>query len=124
MTTQAKHTPGPWTLRLAHSIIDPGDIGIHAPKARTANIHAECFAEFWKKGDIRNDECLANAHLIAAAPDLLAALRDLVDTAESMETYLANDRCMGCQTGDSKHANDCTMEAARAAIAAAEGGAR
>lgn len=56
------------------------------------------------------DEARANAHLIAAAPDLLAALKAI----------LANDGSAG--TYDLLKVSD-AREAARAAIARAEGGA-
>jgi hypothetical protein len=35
-------------------------------------------------GDLRRDEFMANARLIAAAPDLLNALKVLADAAESL----------------------------------------
>ena len=66
MTHTTKHTPGPWVVS------DDGDITliIHAPKdevdiARMSN-DCEMFSE------IR-----ANAHLIAAAPAMYAALSDV-----------------------------------------------
>jgi hypothetical protein len=54
------------------------------------------------------DEAVANARLIAAAPDLLAALRELADVSRAyLEHMDAEDLA--------------ALEAARAAIAKAEG---
>jgi hypothetical protein len=57
MTTQAKHTPGPWSLEAVKDYMRPHDTGI----------------------DSEIPESIANAHLIAAAPDLLAALRVIAE---------------------------------------------
>lgn len=79
-----KHTPGPWKVE---------------PRG---NLKARQFVE---AGEFRIVECLtrdqeANAHLIAAAPELLAALKDLLASAGYCEPP--------------------TMERARAAIVKAE----
>ena len=55
----AQHTPGPWLLDFGRE-----DAAVHAG-VTIASISDDAVA--WQ----------ANAHLIAAAPDLLAALRDL-----------------------------------------------
>lgn len=68
------HTPGPWTTHPARD--GSGDIGIKS--AGPQNIHAECFAEFWRAGEFCREEAEANARLISAAPDLLEALKALV----------------------------------------------
>ena len=67
------HTPGPWTTVSAKQGPDR-DIGIAAP--RCAGVIAECFEEFRAPRVHSRDECAANALLIAAAPELLAALRE------------------------------------------------
>jgi hypothetical protein len=67
-----KHTPGPWTVIYAP---DTGftiwhDPRLHGDKRRGAVIIA---------ADLRaGPETEANARLIAAAPDMLAALREMV----------------------------------------------
>lgn len=64
---------------------------------------------------------LANARLIASAPELLAALHDLLANAESKERYAR--MILGTETGE-ETANDLDspeMAKARAAIAKAEG---
>ena len=59
----AKHTPGPWRA----------DIGRHG-EAHHVCVRGEVVASV-KEGTL---EALADAHLIAAAPDLLAALENLI----------------------------------------------
>lgn len=84
MTTT--HTPGPWTVD------DTEYIDIVAPAGRIAMLDS----------DLLTDHCEANARLIAAAPDLLAALQEMLKYAEGFE--------------DADHVID-----ARAAIARATG---
>lgn len=63
MTT--KHTPGPWEATSGYSPeVRAGEALICAPKARTDGIGGQSL------GEIK-----ANASLIAAAPDLLEALK-------------------------------------------------
>lgn len=71
MTTQATHTPGPWEV-VAHqengvvvAVRDGGTV-------RTVALCAD--SSTW----IPDDQARINASLIAAAPDLLAALEDAV----------------------------------------------
>lgn len=78
---KAKHTPGPWIVDR-----DKDDTEILGPKLRgerprIATVDVDFFYAF--TGVIAaTDECMANASLIAAAPDLLAALEDIVLKAE------------------------------------------
>ena len=74
----SKHTPGPWkTVARNYPIADTGDydgcweVLTGDPKKPIVQI--------W--GDSDEDE--ANARLIAAAPDLLEALRDMVDHGDA-----------------------------------------
>lgn len=72
----AKHTPGPWSTCNKRSLIE-----IYAPDEHTV-IYADgsrpSIASVWPNGDtgIAGDQ-EANANLIAAAPDLLAACEAL-----------------------------------------------
>ena len=67
----SKHTPGPWEIK-RH--FDPGYKFISAPK------HSGLAQVVWcMEDEDRSPACEANAHLIAAAPDLLEALEELVD---------------------------------------------
>ena len=68
-----KHTPGPWSLGPLELVGDGLHAPIHAPS------HGELATVVWQMEDDKFDgkpslACEANARLIAAAPDLLAAL--------------------------------------------------
>jgi hypothetical protein len=96
----ARHTPGPWTY--------PGGTGnlIGGPdRLRVADL-----------GGLERspDERQANARLISAAPDLLAACKALVREV----LYLRDEGTL--PAGVDNHP---TMKSARAAILKAEGGA-
>lgn len=84
--SKTKHTPGPW--------------GASGTVVRADNGQGAVIAELGKVRDVN----LANAALIAAAPELLRALEDLLAVHETKRN-LAHD----------------VWEAARAAIAKAEG---
>lgn len=100
MTTQ--HTPGPWRYEKANPSPTTGEHLIAGAKPGYLAEIRDCGS-----GDVS-----ANARLIAAAPDLLACLRQLVkdadDTGESLKVWYA------------AHPH---LEAAREAIAKATGGA-
>ncbi len=103
----AKHTPGPWTAEEATS----NSIDIVSEEVEIATIISD--------EDFPEDcEERANARLIAAAPELLDALRDLADRAEGGVDYglchrgiCSRSECAQCRR----------VDAARAAIAKAEG---
>ena len=80
----SKHTPGPW-----HTA---GEQGVQIRGAK------DQIAKVWT---MRGNEWKANARLIAAAPDLLEALQDMVSDHASL--------------------SDATLAFARAAIAKATG---
>lgn len=66
-----KHTPGPWTIGDENNYgaeVEIGDNGLYCSLTRDSR-HSEKYI-------IERDELLANAHLIAAAPDLLSALKE------------------------------------------------
>lgn len=63
----AEHTSGPWTV---------AGFTVHAPyKSRDGQFQHVCDVD-------QNEQGEANARLIAAAPQLLAALNDLVNVAD------------------------------------------
>lgn len=68
--TNTKHTPGPW--RTDNNIGRKSELGVVADAAPCV-IATMCNAKAWPV------EAKANARLIAAAPDLLAALEKLID---------------------------------------------
>lgn len=93
----AAHTPGPWQAQ-------PWRYRNPERKVLTIQTERDAVAQLldlWPP-DAREAEKAANAHLIAAAPDLLAALRDIC-TADETSTL------------------DGAVAIARAAIARAEG---
>jgi hypothetical protein len=75
MTTRqhkAQHTPGPW-----HIGMRPGPI-VYGPKGEQVADMIPCM--------LFREEHIANTRLIAAAPELLAALRDVVEAIDAMHT--------------------------------------
>lgn len=68
--TKSKHTPGPWEREAQAIRIQTMGWPINDPRdgSRLAVVLGE-----------KSEELRANARLIAAAPDLLAALRKLID---------------------------------------------
>lgn len=128
------HTPGPWMLETV-----PTSVGIchkigpfppsHESKKQR---HACLYADYPSDSNPADKELLANAHLIAAAPELLEALAKIVDSAEqrAFEDWLASNSPSGCveQVQDQwershEFADFCDeWKAARAAISKATGG--
>ena len=103
----SNRTPGPWET---YEFDD--QIGVSGNYADVA----DCTGLEYRFDSSRSrDETLANARLIAAAPDLLEALAALMDEAEDIFV------CMADATGIDRHALPPQFAAARAAIAKAEG---
>lgn len=103
------HTPGPWQVEMIAGRFHGGVIrslgvwreyvgGRGYPQVALATAHDQLISE---------EERIANATLIAAAPELLAALKALLDE-------------LTWRVGDGAEGEPCLM-AARAAIAKAEG---
>jgi hypothetical protein len=103
MTSPTGPTPGPWTYYSEEGY----NFGV-------GNKDGRHVADVSHNANIPTEEKRANAHLIAAAPALLAALKELLDTADAVAFYDAPGR----QESDEYEA---AQEKARAAIKAAEG---
>lgn len=69
------HTPGPWTVESAHEKT-PNTFRVRANLSFRKHVSTE------ESVCITGSE--ANAHLIAAAPELLEALENLIDFAETL----------------------------------------
>ena len=91
-----KHSPGPWHVHMGHLI--KCDVGLVIADVEKNPSH------------IIKTARIANAHLIAAAPELLEAARMMADLVDDLLV----------QAG-ANYADE--LAAARAAIAKAEGGA-
>ena len=105
------HTPGPW-----EAILDNDPRGQPSPMYRGLVALVERSPErtlgvVAKNHDVTKDNWAANAKLIAAAPDLLEALRGLL--AHEVYTYEGNLEARITVPQDA-------IEAARAALAKAE----
>lgn len=97
---KANHTPGPW------QILADGNIG-----------HRGLMNVLTRVADVRvNDSRDANARLIAAAPELLAALAECVRTLD-----IAWDRCAGDLLGEHHNAGTDALEKARALVSQLKG---
>ena len=75
-----KHSPGPWTVVEDHN-------GTRIEDAQRYGIMSETYAGDYSGRAYPTIKEEADARLIAAAPDLLAALEGLVDVLEEIETY-------------------------------------
>jgi hypothetical protein len=78
--SRIKHAPGPWWVSGPHTTSEPYHISAVDPKYPTTD-HKRCVASVFDS-DPRDPENAANAHLIAAAPDLLAACEEGLRLAE------------------------------------------
>lgn len=105
-----KHTPGPWHHQTAFGTI-------YSQATCVTNAVASVLTKKNAGGsDVKDAEAVANGNLIAAAPDLLEALKTALSALQSASDSVAWHAGLAKQ-------NDSATEAARAAIAKAEGGA-
>lgn len=106
-----KHTPGPWRLKAGRNIGNTiegysGRRGFEGDDGyRTVALYQSCEPTGLRAEEVVN--ATANARLIAAAPEMLEALQEIVAAAD----------------GDWWEQLDATLEKSRAAIAKATGGA-
>lgn len=128
----SKHTPGPWSLSASGLRTNDGAIAVLHYSAESQDCthiaYITCQAKF-KRGQGWNAECAvrdANAHLIAAAPELLSELVklrrayvNLLEAGKDRITSLGGE----CDPVDMMERSDPALTSARAAIAKATGGA-
>jgi hypothetical protein len=100
---EPKFTPGPWK-------VEDGELVAEMPTCGAMCVLGQIYGadDYPCRDDDIDAECKANARLIAAAPDLYAALKDLWDRWGMVDWTSVHDAAL--------------MDAARAAIARAEGG--
>lgn len=76
----ARHTPRPWRIEDGTTLIwgncDPDDLGSYGMGYPIMNGQQP---RSWRRDHPTDDEIEANCRLVAAAPDLLAACRALLD---------------------------------------------
>lgn len=96
----AKHTPGPWMRTPGHFRGDNICV-VNCTQADAEDGYTTIAAPEWDHSRDFHEQNAANARLISAAPDLLAACRKIVDAVEDGDEMAA-------------------VEMARAAIAKAE----
>lgn len=83
-----KHTPGPWSLGEPEGVGTGLFVPVHAPS------HGELATVVWCMEDDNFDNapspsCQANANLIAAAPELLETLSNLIGLAKLGAAHLS-----------------------------------
>lgn len=111
------HTPGPWEHWVGHNVVVAGPTTSNDARGIGGfRVHVASADD----GEVRPDECLANARLIAASPDLLAAC---VALAKRTETAASCDWCIVesvvGSTSQPTHESACPVTMARDAIAKA-----
>lgn len=119
MTTETKHTPGPWSIKRSPGLHD----GQHdyAINAEGATVLAEAYGRSSLGGILPAE---ANASLISAAPDMLAALKGLEAIVSEIhakwdEGMKSGKLLIALMDPSLRYRADCT--AIHAAIAKAEG---
>ena len=116
---ETKHTPGPWVVRDADTmcpVIDSPNVG----KGYWASLATATQRDPHPRegGGISMETARANARLIAAAPELLEALEELIADAGPRSHHL------GCECGGVGYGGKTCkqrMDMARSAIAKARG---
>ena len=116
-TRTEQHTPGPWAVGPYGSDLEIQGGGIQLARVRTTRAGVDELAE---PRAVPIPEAGANARLIAAAPDLLAALLAMIAYREEWEASDQDGHHFMCDMLDVEEAAcTCGLDAARAAIAKA-----
>lgn len=112
----SKHTPGPWKLRRAESSLEH-DFILHAGP----HIIAWSVPRADRSNTRKKSVHIANAKLIAAAPELLEALREMTERIEDHPAYQALTEEEENLTGGDTAELSYLARVGRAAITKAEG---
>lgn len=110
MTQKTKHTPGPWVVENGLQVWKSGHNTVESPRICTFKNAALPVEQ------ISYVEMEANARLIAAAPDLLEALKEIEKWYDAIE-----NRPSLCGLGHEKYGKEELPKIIRAAIAKAMG---
>jgi len=114
--SDSKHTPGPWALNNWPENPQEHERYVISEGASYPVLIADCYADTahdFALPDTYKEAC-ANARLIAAAPDLLTALRDLTATARTFRNVPKREQ-------EWTPIDDTALEQAFTAIEKAEG---
>jgi hypothetical protein len=112
---EVKWTPGPWYT--GHH----GEVSSHATGGSVATIHSQLPR---KDG---HDEREANAHLIAASPELYSALEGLMkvgcwmELGDSLRCIYCGAVCVDTREEHQQHRDNCRFAMAKAALKKARG---
>jgi hypothetical protein len=99
---KAKHTPGPWKFREAEGqSIEIAGIGYRGDVAFVDAPDWKGLATVATTGGSRTPESTANVRLIAAAPDLLKASKDLLEYMPTL-TAFQRARCRQAEAAIAK----------------------
>ena len=90
MTTQAKHTPGPWAANDDGLVL--GNLDNYEGEAPLV-----CTCGGADDFNMEPDLHLANARLIASAPEMLEALRAMVARAPFIDQSVTEDGLANCE---------------------------
>jgi len=132
MTQNAKHTPGEWGYKIALGQKSFQVYPIERIKKYNASLAIKDYEAASKWLGVAICHCYgrnlppdqsaeANARLIAAAPDLLEALKKITDKSPYAEER-GTDYCLFCNMRDwQPHADDCPFLLGKAALFKATG---
>lgn len=80
--SETKHTPGPWTLETVQTSV--GVCHKIGPLGNSTRLHSACLYDDCYSDRARDLQLLADASLIAAAPELLEALKAATEEIDWM----------------------------------------
>lgn len=82
-----KHTPGPWFIKPVSNATVEGNLNIIQTGIPTGKGYHISYSTSWDDSEDTKLEAQANANLIAAAPDLLEALLNIVDMEHDVSEW-------------------------------------